>query len=259
MWGLKKKLNLNSNDVPSAKKDKSGNLITTKNGLLALYKSTYMDRLSHKPILPEYEQLKVLKENLFELRYEMSKEMKSEDWSVEQVEKICKSLKNNKARDECGLIYELFKPPYSGSDVYESLTKLFNLSKLNLEIPEFFELMSITSLYKHKGPKSELSSDRGVFNVNKVRSIFDKVIYSDVYDIIDQNMSFSNVGGRKHRNIRDHLFVVYAAINDVINGNGDSFDIHCYDVMKCFDEMWYEETMNDLWNVKVQDEKFSLI
>ena len=119
--------------------------------------------------------------------------------------------------------------------------------------------MSTTILYKHKGPKSNLSSDRGIFNVNKVRSIFDKVIYSDVYDVIDQNMSFSNVGGRKHRNIRDHLFVVYAAINDVINGNGASFDIHCYDVMKCFDEMWYEETMNHLWNVKVQYEKFALI
>jgi hypothetical protein len=29
--------------------------------------------------------------------------------------------------------------------------------------------------------------------------------------------------------------------------------------MKCFDEMWYEETLNDLWDVKVQDEKFALI
>ena len=36
MWGLKKKLNLGSNDVPSAKKDKSGNLITTKNGLILI-------------------------------------------------------------------------------------------------------------------------------------------------------------------------------------------------------------------------------
>ena len=50
MWGLKKKLNLNSSDVPTAKKDKDGNLITTKNGLLALYKTTYIERLSHKSI-----------------------------------------------------------------------------------------------------------------------------------------------------------------------------------------------------------------
>ena len=48
-------------------------------------------------------------------------------------------------------------------------------------------------------------------------------------------MSFSNVGGRKQRNIRDNLFVVYASINDVINGYGTSFDFQCYDVIKCFD------------------------
>ena len=255
MWGLKKKLNLKSQDAPSAKKDQAGNLITSQNGILALYKKTYMDRLSHKPIREEYEQLKELKENLFDLRYKISRMNKSEDWEVDQIEKVCKSLKNSKARDECGLIYELFKPPYAGPDVYESLCKLFGKAKQELEIPDFFELMSITSLYKNKGLRSDISNERGIFNVSKVRSIFDKVIYSDVYETIDQNMSFSNVGGRKNRNIRDHLFVVNATINDVINGNGPSFDIHCYDVIKCFDEMWYQETLNDLWNVKVQDDK----
>ena len=69
-------------------------------------------------------------------------------------------------------------------------------------------------------------------------------------------MSYSNGGGRRNRNIRDNLFVVYASINDVINGNGNSFDIQGYDVIKCFDEMWYTETLNDLWDVKVQDDIF---
>ena len=72
-------------------------------------------------------------------------------------------------------------------------------------------------------------------------------------------MSFSNVGGRKRRNIRDHLFVVNAAVNNVINGSGKSFDMQGLDVIKCFDEMWYEETLNDLWDVKIQDDKFALI
>ena len=72
-------------------------------------------------------------------------------------------------------------------------------------------------------------------------------------------MSCSNVGGRKNRNIRDHLFTLYAVINDVINGNGASIDAHLYDVIKCFDEMWYQETFNDLWNVQVQDDKFALL
>ena len=72
-------------------------------------------------------------------------------------------------------------------------------------------------------------------------------------------MSFSNVGGRKQRNIRDNLFVIYASINDVINGNGTSFDIQGYDVIKCFDEMWYQETLNDLWDVQVKDDRFALL
>ena len=120
-------------------------MITSKEGILALYKSTYIDRLSHKPIRQEYEQLKELKENLFKLRYEISKQTISEDWDIEQIEEICKYLKNNKARDEVGLVYELFKPLYAGPDVYKSLCKLFNMAKIEMEIPEFFELMSITS------------------------------------------------------------------------------------------------------------------
>ena len=75
-----------------------------------------------------------LKNNLFELRFQISSQMKTEDWEVSKIEKLCKTLKNSKARDECGLIYELFKPPYAGRDIYEPLTKLFNLIKQELVI-----------------------------------------------------------------------------------------------------------------------------
>ena len=64
--------------------------------------------------------------------------------------------------------------------MYKSLTKLFNLIKTEVVIPDFFELMSVTSLYKNKGSRNDLSNDRGIFNVPKMRSILDKVIYSDV-------------------------------------------------------------------------------
>ena len=50
-----------------------------------------------------------------------------------------------KKYDKTVKIYELFKPPYAGRDVYESLTKIFNQIKQELKIPSFFEIMSITS------------------------------------------------------------------------------------------------------------------
>ena len=71
-------------------------------------------------------------------------------------------------------------------------------------------------------------------------------------------MSDSNVGGRKNRNIRDNLFIVYGIINYAIKEDID-VDMNLYDLAKCFDAMWYEETMNDLWDVGLQDDKFSLI
>ena len=45
MWAIKKKLNLNKKDAgtPSAKFDAAGNLITTREGLLQLYRQTYID------------------------------------------------------------------------------------------------------------------------------------------------------------------------------------------------------------------------
>ena len=95
------------------------------------------------------------------------------DLTTGQVETVCKNLKNVKARDESGLIYELFKPPYAGADLYNSLTLLFKRIKDGLIVPNFLQLMSITSFYKLKGLKCDLSNERGVFNVSKVRSILD--------------------------------------------------------------------------------------
>ena len=52
---------------------------------------------------------------------------------------------------------------------------------------------------------------------------------------------------------------MYAVINDVINGNSPAVDIQSIDITKCFDEMWFAETHNDLFDVKVKDDKFALI
>merc|ERR1712240_769704 len=71
-------------------------------------------------------------------------------------------------------------------------------------------------------------------------------------------MSDSNVGGRKSRNIGDNLFIVYGVINFALKEKLE-VDINLYDIAKCFDSMWFEETMNDLWDAGVQNDKFAVI
>ena len=143
--------------------------------------------------------------------------------------------------------------------MFLSLLNMFNKIKENQQIPDFFQNMSITSLYKNKGIKSSFSNQRGIFNVPKIKSIMDKLLYDDVYPAIDKKLSNSNIGGRKGRNIRDHLFVIYGVINDVINGASPPIDIQSIDIHKCFDEMWYQETHNDMFDANVKKDKFAII
>ena len=124
--------------------------------------------------------------------------------------------------------------------------------------PTILQFSNITSFYKSKGDRADLENDRGVFIVVKLRSILDKLVYNDKYSIIDKSMSCSNIGARKNRNIRDHLFVINAVINDTVKKK-KAVDIEIMDIKKCFDKMWYEETANDVFKAGVTDDKFTLL
>ena len=256
-WKLKKKLApKNTFDPPAAKKDKAGNLVTDKEGLENLYIETYKDRLQPNKIADGLEDLKSLKEYLFKLRMKHSSTIISEDWEMADLEKVLKSLKNGKARDPHGHIYELFK--YGGEHLKYSLLAFYNLIKKKQKYPKILQPSNISSFYKLRGERSDLNNDRGVFNVVKARSILDKLIYNDKYEVIEESMSCSNLGARKNKNIRDHLFVIHAILNDVIKRKID-VDVGIVDIEKCFDKMWFEETANDIYNAGVTDDKFVLL
>ena len=46
------------------------------------------------------------------------------------------------------------------------------------------------------------------------RSLIDRLIYDDFYNIIDKNMSDSNGGGQKEINIRDNWFIVNGVLKN---------------------------------------------
>ena len=80
------------------------------------------------------------------------------------------------------------------------------------------------------------------------KKIIDKIIYIEKYPLLDENMSDSNIGARKKKNIRNHLFIVHEVINSVLQGNGGCVSLQIYDLVKAFDALWVEDCMNDLWD-----------
>ena len=141
MWKLKQKLNMKFSETPIAKLDKFGNLITTKQSLLSLYKEEYETRLSSTAPHQGYESLQQMKDYLFKLRVDLASQNTSEDWTLDDLVKVCNSLKNNKARDNNSFIYELFKPGKCLPNVLNLLLKMYNLIKSSLEIPFFLKDM----------------------------------------------------------------------------------------------------------------------
>ena len=86
-----------------------------------------------------------------------------------------------------------------------------------------------------------------------------RLIYNDKYQVIDDNMSDSNVGARKGKNIRNHIFVINGIITDILNTKGKAVDIQILDYKQCFDAMWLEETLNDLYEAGVNDDQLAIL
>ena len=167
---------------------------------------------------------------------------------MSDVEKIVKNLKNNQTRDPIGMINELFKPGVMGQDMKKSVLLLVNGVKVYFSFPEFMQLANISSLYKNSGSRFSLESDRGIFILTVFRKILDKLIYKDKYPEVEKNMSDSNIGARRGKSIKNHLFIIYAKINSVLVEEKSCIDIQIYDLVKAFDRLWLEDCMNDLYD-----------
>ena len=261
IWKLKKRIfPKHSKSLPVCKKDAKGKIVSNPEELKSLYLQTYKHRLRHRPIAQDLRGLKNLKETLFKKRLRLSKLRKSSKWNKKDLETVLKKLKNNKSRDPHGMVNEIFKPGVIGKDLQDSLLLLVNRIKDTVEIPKIMEYANITSIYKGKGEKVDLENDRGIFIVSVLRSIFMKLLYNDNYDILEQNMSDSNIGARKGKSVRNHIFIVNGVIHDVLaNKKANPIDNEVLDYKQCFDSLWLEECMNDLFEGGIDDDNLALI
>ena len=248
VWKNKRKLfpKIKPN-LPVGKKNLKKQLITNPEELKELYLNTFKYRLRHRP--PAYQELVELQEELFKLRLMNAKDQKSPDWTMNDLDEVLKNLKEGKCRDPEGLIRVMFMEEVIGTDLKKSMLILFNKIKDTGIIPPFLRLANIHAIYKVRGEITELDSDRGIFIVSIFRYILMRLIYKDKYAIIDKSMSHSNIGSRKKKNIRNHIF----------KKANEPIDIMVLDYKQLFDFEWLAECMNDVYEAGVTDNKFALI
>ena len=225
-----------------------------------MYLQTFKYRLRHRPIQPGFENILNYQKELFDLRLELAKEDKTDPWVMEDLNDAIKSLKRGKCRDPEGIIREVFMDGSMREDLKKSMLILCNNIKLTREIPKFMQTTNICAIYKGRGDRSSLESDRGIFLITIFRTILMKMVYKKKYSIIEQSLSDSNIGARKHKNIRNHIFVVNSVLHDVLQKKSrNPVDLMVLDYKQMFDSECLFECMNDLYEAGVKDDIFPLI
>ena len=252
----RKKLQL----MPTAFKDKFGNLITNHESIKEHCLSDILKRLRKRPIHPELVTLGQRKLVLSNMRLKKARKRKTKPWTLKEMEKAITSLKNKKCRDAQGLINEILKPGVAGHDFKVSLLSLLNNTKKHLKIPQMMKVVNIALIPKPgKRNLHHIENHRGIFLIHKFRSLIMSMLLNDQYNILDGFMSDSNIGGRKGRSIRDHLFMVNGVIHDHHKSKEKPITFQIMDYMLCFDSMWFEEVTNELYEAGIRNDNLALI
>ena len=147
-----------------------------------------------------------------------------------------------------------------GDDLKTSILILFNKIKRENHLPSVLRDAVISAIPKnHKNPL-RLENQRGIFLTNKVKSVLMKLVHNSIIDDVEDHLSESNIGARKDRSTRDHVFVINAIINEVKKDKTKkAIDLVFYDIKECYDSLWLEKTLVDLSKNGVKNDLINLL
>ena len=197
MWKLKQELRpKKAPSHPVAKLNHRGRLITSPKELMKTLGKEYRDRLRTRKCKEDMKEHMDRMHEVTRLKLSKAWNNKSPAFVMEELEQGIKDMNKGKARDPRGLCFELFQLNVMGADLKLSLLKMINCIKEEGVIPSIMRESIVTTIPK-PGSKFELKNKRGIFKLSVLRSILMRLIYNRKYEIIDSNMSDSNIGARK--------------------------------------------------------------
>ena len=176
-----------------------------------------------------------------------------------ELQRVLKSLKTGKSKDPDEYIAELFKGGAVGNDLKVSLLMMMNWIKQEIIVPECLRRANITILHK-KGSKLDLNNWRGIFVCSVIRTILMKLVLERTYEKVTQSMTDCQIGARKNKSVRNHLFVLNSIISDVMSTKKKkSIDLNILDFKQMFDSEELTNVLNAFYDAGVKDDMFAIV
>ena len=218
---------------------RNGKILEDKNLILEEYKNHYIDLLSKKEAeTAEEKENEQLVNQLIHSLVVCTDNEHHRKTTVEDVQKAKKELKKRRARDANGWTNEMMIN--GGNEMDKSLSILFSMMDEQKKPPNMWELIKIKSIFKNN--KKKVDSTRGLFITNVVSKLKEKTIKN-------RNQIYSSpyqCGGKKGRSTADHTLTLLETINRNRYLGCDTY-LMFVDMIKCFDKLWLEDGIIELW------------
>jgi hypothetical protein len=207
--------------------------------------TTYFKKLltTNKGTTDEEIKWEKIVENTIKEMEQISKKTKPQQVKKKDIEQIVKNLNVKKAPDRDTWSNETVVR--GGSEMINSLHKIFKIIDETMEIPEEWNRMAIRTLHK-KGSKFKMENKRGLFLTNIISKVYERVVKQRNEVKMKENRSPWQMGGEKKRSGTDNLFITYS----VIERNkymGKPTYVFYADAEKCFDKLWLDDAVIELW------------
>ena len=99
---------------------------------------------------------------------------------------------------------------------------MLNEVEKHVTISKEWEYMKIKSIYKGKGNKKEMNNQRGIFIINILSKLLERIMYTRNKENLRKGISEHQNGSMDKRNIYDNLFTLLAIIDDNKNHKKDA-------------------------------------
>lgn len=260
MWKEFNKVGQNKrNGRLTAKINHDGVEIIDEEDITKAFSKEITERLRKRPTREDFKELDNIENELFKEYMKSAADKKTDNWKIEELEEVLKSLKVKKARDHQGLAAIIFKKENCGKQLKLTLFRLLNLLKqTKIVTPNLLKAL-VTCIGK-QGSLKILKNHRGIFNVSILRSIMMKLIYNRNYDNIENNLSEFNVGARKEKSSLINIFVINSIINEVIRDPTKTpITISVLDFSQMFDSLDLTKAANRMFENGFNNEELVLV
>ena len=236
-----------------------GKVITNPDEKKKVILKHFEDRMRKRQTVGEMKEIMQINDELFQERLKEATSTKSKPFYMVELEKVLKSLKNGKSKDPNNYICELFKEGAIGKDLKLSILMMMNKMKTEVTVPECLRKANITILHK-KNSKLDLNNWRGIFVCSVLRTILMKLVHERTYDVVASNMTDSQIGARKGKSVRNHLFILNSILSDVLSSkNKDPVDLNIMDFKQMFDTEELPTVLNAFYESGVKNDMLAIV